>query len=458
MSNTVMRYTTAIALLGLVFSLTATQAHAGRNCGGLNEKSCWHVDPKKWCDGNLQYKPTGVPGEGRCVRRSSKPKPKPACGGLNQKSCWNLNPDKWCQAGLEYAGTGKPGDGRCIRPGGDYNANCGGAGQASCWNANPARWCDAGLQYVGTGKPGDGRCVRPGSDPTPDCGGLNQSSCWNANPAHWCDDGLKYFGSGKPGDGRCVTPGSDPTPDCGGDGQSSCWNANPKHWCDDGMSYSPGIVPDQGTCYRKFSKQEYQTAARGMFETIERLGMDNPLFRLRRCLLEPDNLQALQQAMSSRSENSVNRMLAVCGVSPDALQDYGRTVLGHAPRTLEIGLAGGAVAGVGIEGSISYAIPLHARPDGRYFLTNGLGAGAGAAAGVDVTVSLTGDVMPTEHWVSDKGRSLNFSGKALASLSVSIDFPERGITPHGFTVGAGVGVGAEIGTLVYTRDQYLYNF
>ncbi|MGB1139430.1 MAG: hypothetical protein ACPG1A_00955 [Halioglobus sp.] len=503
MFDNALKKTVILFTVCLMALMLTAQAHAGRNCGGLNEKSCWHVDPKKWCDGNLQYKPTGVPGQGRCVKRTSKPKPKQKCGGVNQKSCWHVDPKKWCKAGLEYAGTGKPGDGRCIKPGSDYNKKCGGLGQASCWNANPARWCDSGLQYVGNGKPGDGRCVKkgsdttpncggigqkscwnanpakwcdkgleyfgsgkpgdgrcikPGSDPTPNCGGLRQASCWNVNPAMWCDGGLEYFGSGKPGEGRCITPGSDPTPNCGGNGQSSCWNPNPKHWCDDGMTYSPGVIPNEGTCYRKYSKEEYLNAARGMYETIDKLGRQNPVFKLRSCLLKPENLEQLQSAMGSRSENSIDRLLSACGVSPKALQDYGRTVLGYAPRTLEIGLAGGAVAGVGIEGSISYAIPLQSRPDGRYFLTNGLGGGAGAAVGADVTVSLTGDTMPTEHWISEKGRSMNFSGKALASFSISIDFPERDITPSGFTIGAGLGVGAEIGTLIYTRDQYLYNF
>ncbi|MCB2060289.1 MAG: hypothetical protein KDE21_07265, partial [Novosphingobium sp.] len=240
--------------------------------------------------------------------------------------------------------------------------------------------------------------------------------------------------------------------------QKSCWNANPKHWCDDGMSYSPGIIPGEGTCYRKFSKEEYLAAAEDMRDIVITLGADNPMTRLRTCLLYPENLEKLQQAMTDRSENAMNRILSICRVSPSDLRAYGEEALGHAPKTLEIGLSGGLVAGVGVEGSVVYAIPLQPRPDGRYFLTNGLGGGAGAAAGVDVTVGLTSDEMPTEHWAVDKGKSVNFSGKLLGSASVSIDFPERGITPNGFTVGGGVGIGAEIGTLIYTRDQYLYNF
>jgi len=336
--------------------------------------------------------------------------------------------------------------------------NCGGLNQKSCWNLNPKKWCNTGLQYVGTGKPGDGRCIAPGGDPTPNCGGRNQKSCWNANPKLWCDPGLKYFGTGKPGDGRCIPPGSDPTPNCGGEGQKSCWNANPKHWCDDGMSYSPGVIPNQGTCHRKLSREEYKAAARRMFEVVKSLGVENPAFRLRTCLLVPGNLTQLRNAMKERSENGINRLLSSCGVSPQALKAYGTKVLGAPPRTLEIGVSGGVIAGVGIEGSIAYAIPLVPRPDGRFFLTNGLGAGAGLAGGVDVTVGLTVEEMPIEDYVSEKGRSVNFSGKALAGGGVSIDFPERTITPHGFTISGGVGAGAEYGTVIFTRDQYLKNW
>jgi len=445
-----------LCLMALLTLAPVNQAVAGKNCGGLNQKSCWNIDPKKWCDGNLQYKPTGVPGKGTCIKRAAKPAKK--CGGLNQSSCWSADPKKWCKGDLQYKPTGVPGKGTCVKRKAKPRKQCGGRDQKSCWNVDSKKWCNAGLEYVGTGKPGDGRCITPGSDYDASCGGLNQASCWNVDPARWCDAGLKYFGNGKPGEGRCIRPNSDPTPNCGGDGQSSCWNLNPKHWCDDGNSYSPGVIPNEGTCQRKFSDEEYKAAAREMLHTVQRLGVENPLVSLRTCLLIPDNLAQLQEVMSSRSENGVNRILSICGVSPDALAAYGQRALGYAPKTLEIGLAGGLVAGIGAEAAISYAIPLVTRPDGRYFISNGVGGGAGAAVGGDVTVSLSGDQMPTAHWASDKGRSVNFSGKLLGSASVSIDFPERGITPSGFTLGGGVGIGAEIGTLMFTRDQYLYNF
>ena len=424
-------------------------------CGGLNQKSCWNVNPAKWCNPGLKYDGTGKPGEGRCVKPSAKPAPKPQCGGLNQKSCWNVNPAKWCNPGLKYDGTGKPGEGRCRAPDFDTKPSCGGLNQKSCWSANPTKWCEEGLKYVATGKPGEGMCRRKDFDAKPDCGGLNQKSCWNANPAKWCDEGLEYFGTGKPGEGRCLVPGSDPTPDCGGENEKSCWNANPKHWCDDGFSYSPGVIPGEGTCYRKHTDEEYKAASQDIFNRVMTLGMDTPMMRLRTCLLIPENLEKLKEAMTGRSENGVNRLLSICRVSPDDLKEYGMAALGDEPQTLQIGLSGNLSLGVGLEGSISYAIPLHANPDGRYFLTNGLSAGVTAGGGVDVSVALTTEEMPTEHWAVDKGRSVSFSAKAAG---LSVDFPEREITPSGFTVSGGVGAGVDYGAVIVTRDQYLYNF
>lgn len=224
------------------------------------------------------------------------------------------------------------------------------------------------------------------------------------------------------------------------------------------MSYSPGVIPGEGTCHLKISKAEYVAAAKKMAGSVVALGLDNPMVRLRTCLIVPENLIRLKKAMTDRSENVMNRILKGCRVSPNDLKAYGQKALGYPPKTVAIGLSGGLAAGVGVEGSIAYAIPLQPNPDGRYFLTNGLGGGAGAAVGVDVTVGLSGEEMPTKHWAVDKGKSVNFSGKMMGSVSVSIDFPQRGITPNGFTVGGGVGVGAEVGTLIFTRDQYLHNF
>ena len=418
----------------------------------------------------MQYKPTGVPGKGTCVRPVAPPKP--ACGGLNQSSCWHVDPTKWCNTGLQYKPTGVPGKGTCVRPPvAPPKPACGGLNQSSCWHVDPTKWCNAGLQYKPTGVPGKGTCVQRVAKPQQQCGGLNQTSCWNIDPTKWCAAGLEYWGTGKPGEGRCIVPGSDATPNCGGENQSSCWNLNPKHWCDDGLSYVSGVIPNQGTCQRKLSGDEYKAAAKGMLETIKTLGLENPVSRLRNCLLVPDNLVQLQQVMKQRSKNGINQILSICGVAPAQLKAYGQSVMGHAPKTLQIGLSGGLVAGVGVEGSISYAISLEnvvvldnpnrpelRLPEARYFLTNGVGGGAGLAAGVDVTVGLTGESMPTEHWAIDKGKSVNFSGRLLGSVSVSIDFPQRGITPNGFTIGGGAGVGAEVGTLIHTRDQYLYNF
>ena len=150
----------ALLLLAAAVLFLPAPAEAGRNCGGLNQKSCWHVDPTKWCDGDLKYKATGIPGQGTCVKREAR-KPKPACGGLNQSSCWNVNPAKWCHGELQYKPTGVPGQGTCVRREKDH---CGNLGQQSCWHVNPARWCNDDLKYKPTGVPGQGTCVLRVSD------------------------------------------------------------------------------------------------------------------------------------------------------------------------------------------------------------------------------------------------------------------------------------------------------
>jgi hypothetical protein len=154
MFDTIPKATALLSIAGLLALALAGQAHAGRDCGGLNQKSCWHVDPNKWCDGNLQYKPTGVPGKGTCVKRE----PKKACGGLNETTCISVNPAKWCDAGLVQVR--QSGRNICVRDemGVDTSRGCGGEGEKSCWSMRPSQWCDAGLIYKPGGVPGRGRC------------------------------------------------------------------------------------------------------------------------------------------------------------------------------------------------------------------------------------------------------------------------------------------------------------
>ncbi len=426
-------------------------------CGGLNQKSCWNVNPKKWCNPGLEYSGTGKPGEGRCVWPKPKPKPQPTCGGLNQKSCWNVNPKKWCQPGLEYAGTGKPGDGRCIKPGSDYNKTCGGLNQSSCWNANPKKWCDPGLKYVGTGKPGEGRCVPEDTDLTPNCGGIGQKSCWNANPAKWCDEGLKYAGNGTPGGGRCLAPGEDRDEDCGGLDQKSCWSPNPANWCDGDLKYKPGIMPGAGRCVQRITKEEIFASAKEGYNRVTAIGELNPVTRLTRCLGDRDKLDALKDAMNDKSENAINTVLRECGLSYQMFRDYGYAALGTEAETLHIRLGGSAVLGIGAESAVGYALPLVPRPDGRFYITGGLGGGAGVAASGDVVVAVSTQVMPTNHWATDGGKSVNYSGKLLGGGGISIEFPSDSLEPTGIALSGSVGIGGEAGVLLYTADQYLYN-
>lgn len=102
----------------------AMQFAAKAACGGAGEKSCWNVNPKKWCDAGLVYVPGGVGRRGRCLKPSgttpvSGGDPTPNCGGKNQKSCWSLSAKKWCDPGLIYKPGGLPGKGTCRAPAGD---------------------------------------------------------------------------------------------------------------------------------------------------------------------------------------------------------------------------------------------------------------------------------------------------------------------------------------------------
>ena len=162
MSRSMLKIFAALPM-ALFLSLLVTSTADAADCGGLNQKSCWNVNPAKWCHDGLKYVPGGLPGKGRCVKPTPKPKPKD-CGGLNQKSCWNADPKKWCNSGLKYVTDGLPGSGRCIKPSDDPTPGCGGLNEKSCWSADPRKWCDGDLKYAGTGIPGQGHCIKKVTD------------------------------------------------------------------------------------------------------------------------------------------------------------------------------------------------------------------------------------------------------------------------------------------------------
>lgn len=67
--NQILTLSTLLCMIGLTANFTPAPAQAAGDCGGLNQKSCWHADPRNWCHGDLKYKPGGLPGKGRCVAR-----------------------------------------------------------------------------------------------------------------------------------------------------------------------------------------------------------------------------------------------------------------------------------------------------------------------------------------------------------------------------------------------------
>lgn len=368
---------------------------------------------------------------------------------------------------------------------------CGGLNQSSCWNVNPAKWCKGNLQYKPTGVPGKGRCVKkPTPKPKKICGGLNQSSCWHVDPTKWCKGNLQYKPTGVPGKGTCVTrPAKAP---CGGEGEKSCWNINPAKWCEDGLKYKPTGIPGQGRCIRKVSDDELRDVASEVVARIKSLGSDNPLNDLRMCLKRPENYSALQSAMTSRSANGVNNLLRLCGVSPQALEDYAHRVLGsfngNAANSgsyakgssmaslastsvrgsssgsrgksvnLAIGLGLSGVAKVGVEGGVGYRIELRSNPEARFFVSGGLAAGIGLSGSADVSVGLSYGNMPTAHWARESGVSVSYSGKYVYGGGAAIDFSTNSFIPEGFTISGSAGAGVEAGVVTATGTQYLYNF
>lgn len=114
--------TKAAALTGLVLgasfvSPTQSVEAAGfgkSDCGGLNQKTCIHILASKRCNSGLIEKRQS--GRNICIRPSTPGDTTGGCGGLNQKSCWSLRASKWCDPGLIYKPSGIPGQGRCRAP------------------------------------------------------------------------------------------------------------------------------------------------------------------------------------------------------------------------------------------------------------------------------------------------------------------------------------------------------
>jgi hypothetical protein len=114
--------TKAAAFTGLVLGasfVTPTErveafGFGSSNCGGLNQKTCVHILPSKRCNAGLIEKRQR--GRNICIRPATPGDTTGGCGGLNENSCWSLRASKWCDPGLIYKPTGIPGKGRCRAP------------------------------------------------------------------------------------------------------------------------------------------------------------------------------------------------------------------------------------------------------------------------------------------------------------------------------------------------------
>lgn len=217
-------------------------------------------------------------------------------------------------------------------------------------------------------------------------------------------------------------------------------------------------IPPEAQDELEANREETRERARAVFDRVKQLGADNPMVSLRLCLMRPEILDKLKEAMRGRSENGINRLLRECGADPRSFIDYGELVLDSAPRALAIELGIGVTAGVGGEAGIGYVVPLQRNPDGRFYLTGGVGGGTALTAGGDVGVGISWETVPENHWAKEREMVVNFSGKVLAGGGVSVAFPQGIAVPSGVSIAGGVGLGFEAGNMLTTWTQYLHNY
>ncbi len=358
--------------------------------------------------------------------------------------------------------------------------DCGGVNQSSCWSINPKKWCNPGLTYLPGGAPGKGRCIRKeakasgnSGSGSSNCGGLNQSSCWALNPQKWCESGLTYMPGGVPGKGRCIRkpagiagPGST---DCGGLNQSSCWALNPKKWCNGNLKYVPGGLPGKGRCRDPRQLQMMDTALK-LGAHFVRLGRDNPLRQLFRCLNQRENKAAMATAIRSRSKNAANSVIRGCNVDPGAMLRLGQNLkqhsMGSSNQTMGSSnqddsppegsfvffeFAGGAGAGFfdsggTIGGSIGYAVPLTERAKGSRFYGSSekLMFGGSLNVGADLVAGLSWVGIADGDWADDPGYAVNVSGALGIKGGLSVGFEDT-FEATSISLSIGGGVGGEVG-------------
>jgi hypothetical protein len=95
------------------------------------------------------------------------------------------------------------------------------------------------------------------------------------------------------------------------------------------------------------SDDDLREVAGTLVERIKTMGQNNPLSDLRNCLNRPNNLSAVQQALTRQSANGVNTLLRQCGVSVDFPKDSavpaGFTISDGAGAGAEVGVVTGSV-------------------------------------------------------------------------------------------------------------------
>jgi hypothetical protein len=465
----------------------ATAASFGKNCGGLNQKTCISLNASKRCDAGLVERKQS--GRNICVKPNADRSNLKDCGGLNQKTCISVSASKRCDAGLEERR--RSGRNICVKPNEDRSnlKDCGGLGQKSCINVNASKRCNTGLEE--RRQSGRNICVKPNADRSNlrDCGGLNQKSCVNVIASKRCNEGLVE--RRQRGRNICIkdTMGVDTSKGCGGIGEKSCWSARPSQWCDAGLIYKPGGIPGRGRCEKPDEDNMIQLT-RAAASRMKALGADNELGRLRKCLINPARLARLREEMKEGDSNGTNGIIRECNVNVAKLKSEAAYILDQRGSSAARGSSASAIntASMGAStasstqssdttfvdnmrltlelsadasffkssasGVIGYAIPLSDRPLGSrwYKGSDEYLGGIDIGLGVDLLIGIGAPGIPDGDGAIERG----YSGVVAGAIGAKVAATLRGDEDGGFMFAlfGGAGLGVSVAMYEYENEFF----
>lgn len=287
-----------------------------------------------------------------------------------------------------------------------------------------------------------------------DCGGNNQRPCklWERVPS--CNAGLiENFAQGK-----CISiPAPRPIAvNCGMQNGTPCkvWQRVP--------SCNNGLVED-------FIKNQCVAGdpiiSRGSYVVRNSSGFVAVLNNVLNCMGDPNRNAAFRRAVDAQNlvaaQNAVDaciggdtlnalRRSPVADMSQASNKGFSLISSAHAGSNdvvhnmLTIGISGGGMVFAGVNGETGIAIPLNGQGVTRFYVTGDWALGFGITAGASLVVGVgTDNVVPGDSI----GKSLVYSGKALAGGGVSVNYDVEPVAYNGIAISGGVGAGGEVMTV-----------